>query len=620
MKKILQFSPAFYRHYQCVLALLCTLAISTTHAAELPFRDDFDRTKLGEDWIADENWSVVSGSAYNPNDYGSLLTSGSFNASSYVIETSVKGLSGSYWREFRLLFGQASTSSSRAYVLSYSPDSGGQLILGRSTDNVYYPERLDAVSIFPALEDARWYKFKISRYRSGLIQVFLDKGDGYSKFPILEAIDQTYSQLGHFGWMVSTQTAGLDFFVGWIDARAPQSEKPAVPEKPGEDDLITQVSAVSGRPYPVAKLRNGAKVYSDRDYQVTSVPSYMQGASFIQTSMEDKSQTPDAWLTTFMKKQVIVYVAYDSRATVLPAWLQGWHKTGDVIGTSDAALKSLDVYSKETEFWDIYPRPFILGANLGLPAQGAKANYLVAAVEQPTGLNLEAEDATLSGVVKANDHSFYTGSGFADFINKNNDYIEWNVQIGSPGTYSVGFKFANASTPRTLALSVDGVPSGNLTFITLTSWDSWAFYSATRIFLKPGTHKIRVAANGTSGPNIDYLSLSFFSADPADAYKGALARIAGPEFIPAVRQEEAAMAYPNPFQQQTTISYHLPEPGKVKLAVYSTDGKMQQVLVDAVQDAGRHEVEFKAGSLATGLYLYQLTHGQSITVGKVLKH
>ena len=72
--------------------------------------------------------------------------------------------------------------------------------------------------------------------------------------------------------------------------------------------------------------------------------------------------------------------------------------------------------------------------------------------------------------------------------------------------------------------------------------------------------------------------------------------------------------YPNPFNPSTTISYALPVSGHVNLTVYDMQGRAVRVLVNAQRAAGRHEVTFNAGGLASGLYLYRLnTGGQTLT-------
>ena len=57
-----------------------------------------------------------------------------------------------------------------------------------------------------------------------------------------------------------------------------------------------------------------------------------------------------------------------------------------------------------------------------------------------------------------------------------------------------------------MGLSVDGaaIPNG-VTFAPTGSWSTWEEVSAT-VELEAGTHRIRLAATGQSGPNVDALT------------------------------------------------------------------------------------------------------------------
>ena len=588
-------------------------------AKELIFKDDFSRNTAGINWQLTPFWSIGGGLAYNRYDLGSLITKAKFSDPSYVIETTVKGFSYAYGRQFLFTFGQADPLTNQAYVIRYFPGAGGLLTLGRATDNIFFPTNLDQNMIYRGFETGRWQKFKIMKYKSGLIQVYVDKGAGYDSLPLLETIDSTYQQLGHFGWTVSTQTASLDFTIDQIEARMPPVEKPAVREKPVEDNLISQVFASSNKPYPVVKLQTGTKLYSDCDYTVTALPAYLQRASFIQTANNDKRDTVADFLAVFIKKSVVAYVAYDSRATRLPSWLADWEKTNDSITTTDIGTKYLRIYSKLLDNGSSVPRLFLFGGNLASPAVGAKTNYLVAVVEQPAYEVLEAEEAKVVGAEIATNHVGYSGTGFVDFINKEGDYIEWTTQTKLSGTYVLTFGFSNGSAAeRFLAVSVDGEDAGVHSFGAITTWDNWAHHSAPQVSLTRGPHKIRVSAIGTSGPNLDYLSLYYISSSAGDQ----LSRISTNK-APALPSYSAAnlvvSVYPNPFETSATITYSLPEQAAVRLTIYNQQGQKIKILIDKVQPAGDYSVPFNGANLPKGLYLYRLQAGAKSVSGKILR-
>jgi hypothetical protein len=76
-------------------------------------------------------------------------------------------------------------------------------------------------------------------------------------------------------------------------------------------------------------------------------------------------------------------------------------------------------------------------------------------------------------------------------------------------------------------------------------------------------------------------------------------------FAPAVFKLE--QNYPNPFNPATIISYQLPVNTNVKLVIYDLLGKQAATLVDEFKPAGKHEIEFDASGLSSGVYFYVLS-------------
>lgn len=72
--------------------------------------------------------------------------------------------------------------------------------------------------------------------------------------------------------------------------------------------------------------------------------------------------------------------------------------------------------------------------------------------------------------------------------------------------------------------------------------------------------------------------------------------------------------YPNPFNPTTSITYHLPQSGKITLQVYDVMGRSVKKLVDAVKPAGTYTIQFNASGLSSGTYIYQLESSTSVGV------
>ena len=72
---------------------------------------------------------------------------------------------------------------------------------------------------------------------------------------------------------------------------------------------------------------------------------------------------------------------------------------------------------------------------------------------------------------------------------------------------------------------------------------------------------------------------------------------------------ELSRNFPNPFNPVTVIRYTLPVDGNVTLTVYNSTGEVVKTLVNGVQTAGSHQIEFSAAELPSGIYFYRLEAG-----------
>ena len=86
--------------------------------------------------------------------------------------------------------------------------------------------------------------------------------------------------------------------------------------------------------------------------------------------------------------------------------------------------------------------------------------------------------------------------------------------------------------------------------------------------------------------------------------------------------------YPNPFNPETWIPYHLAEPAEVTLAIHAADGRLIRTLTLGSQPAGMYQSRSRAAhwdgrnevgeSVASGIYFYTLTAGDFTATKKML--
>jgi hypothetical protein len=81
---------------------------------------------------------------------------------------------------------------------------------------------------------------------------------------------------------------------------------------------------------------------------------------------------------------------------------------------------------------------------------------------------------------------------------------------------------------------------------------------------------------------------------------------------------ELKQNYPNPFNPATTISFSLSETGPVELAVYSLDGSRVATIMEGLASNGRHDVNFDASALQSGVYVYTLSTSEGSISKKML--
>jgi hypothetical protein len=135
------------------------------------------------------------------------------------------------------------------------------------------------------------------------------------------------------------------------------------------------------------------------------------------------------------------------------------------------------------------------------------------------------------------------------------------------------------------------------------SWKAYHIYKGHRLtigYIHPawdldgdGKQELIIAANGEPNENLQVIEnqdVTFVQNNN-----------------PAVsRNYQLHQNYPNPFNPETKISYRLAELGHVRLDVFSILGTHIVTLVDESQNNGNYEVNYNAGLLPSGIYLYRL--------------
>lgn len=135
-----------------------------------------------------------------------------------------------------------------------------------------------------------------------------------------------------------------------------------------------------------------------------------------------------------------------------------------------------------------------------------------------TSITLQENETGFCAVDGAieNEHSGYTGDGYANTENAIGNGIDYAVNVGSAGTYTIEIRYA-ATSDRPANLIQDGsVILSNISLPSTGSWTTWNTVT-TSAYFNAGESELRLEATSSDGlPNIDYLYLSGTNISAAD--------------------------------------------------------------------------------------------------------
>ncbi|MEO5804692.1 MAG: hypothetical protein ABIR24_14295 [Verrucomicrobiota bacterium] len=122
--------------------------------------------------------------------------------------------------------------------------------------------------------------------------------------------------------------------------------------------VISEQSFLNGNfssslPWVVRKnLQVGDHMYTDRNYQFTSIPKNFIGQEWIQASNDSTDSDADPLATFTVRVESDVYVAHCDDAK-LPAWLADWKKTDEKIQREGKTLVSFSIFQKRFQTTDL---------------------------------------------------------------------------------------------------------------------------------------------------------------------------------------------------------------------------------------------------------------------------
>ncbi|MFZ0391483.1 MAG: T9SS type A sorting domain-containing protein, partial [Calditrichia bacterium] len=76
--------------------------------------------------------------------------------------------------------------------------------------------------------------------------------------------------------------------------------------------------------------------------------------------------------------------------------------------------------------------------------------------------------------------------------------------------------------------------------------------------------------------------------------------------------------YPNPFNPATTITFALPQAAHMNLEIFNLQGRRITILLNENLPAGRHQIQWNAEGLPTGVYFCRMRAGNFSEMKKMV--
>ena len=183
-----------------------------------------------------------------------------------------------------------------------------------------------------------------------------------------------------------------------------------------------------------------------------------------------------------------------------------------------------------------------------------------------------------------------------------------NLILAAP-VHALGYYPASAALDGTLTIqyAADSLFASVEEAVGIYRWDGAQWQSLeTGVEIEEQTASAALAGEGLYGVFLDRTQTTQVSVDPHPQN-------------PLPDRLQLLSNYPNPFTEQTTISFALPTPRRVRLVVYDALGRQIARLTDRVYDSGLHTVVFDGTDLAPGTYFYELQTNSQRKTGKMVR-
>lgn len=216
-----------------------------------------------------------------------------------------------------------------------------------------------------------------------------------------------------------------------------------------------------------------------------------------------------------------------------------------------------------------------------------------------------------------------TPATFPIYLPPEGGTFDYNVEIANIGTGTANFQAwteAHFFMPdtmlfgplllRNLSIGIGGMISRDMTqFVPAAAPDGSYFFIG-----KIGTFPLAIIdvdsfqfnkgiySDGTGEPVMGW-ECAGWDETPAEV-------VSAPEFF------SLEAVFPNPFNIEANLSYTVGMAGDVSMKVYDVNGRLIAEIVSGYHPAGRYNARWNAGKASSGVYFFQITSSEGVSVQK----
>ena len=107
------------------------------------------------------------------------------------------------------------------------------------------------------------------------------------------------------------------------------------------------ITEISDSKYKPALLKEGDEYYTDKKYEIETIPQELQGMLWLKTQQDDHDSKKNVSFT--ISSPARIFIGYDKRAGTIPDWMNPWAYWGEGITTENDKATPFRIYYRDFE-------------------------------------------------------------------------------------------------------------------------------------------------------------------------------------------------------------------------------------------------------------------------------